>query len=62
MDELHRTELYIANGIIVSYFDAGKKPTVAELRANWNAPKYANVSDTELATIIANVGRYYRKQ
>lgn len=59
MGELHRTELYIANGIIVSYFDAGKKPTVGELRANWNAPKYANMSDTELTAIIANVSKYY---
>ena len=60
MNELHRTELYIANGVICAYFDASKKPTVSELRSNWNAPKYANVSDIELATIIANVNKYYR--
>ena len=59
MSELHRTELYIANSIIVDYFDRGKKPTVGELRANWNAPKYANVSDIELTAIIANVNKYY---
>jgi hypothetical protein len=60
MGELHQAELYIANGVICAYFDAGKKPTVGELRANWNAPKYANVSDGELATIIANANKYYR--
>lgn len=54
MNDLHRTKLYIANGIIMSYFDGGIKPTVDELRKNWNNHNYKNVTDAELQEIINN--------
>lgn len=59
MSELHQAELYIANSIIVNYFDGGIKPTVAELRANWNSHNYKNVTDAELQEIINKVERFY---
>lgn len=59
MCDLHKAELYIANGIIVSYFDGGIKPTVDELRKNWNSHSYKNVTDAELREIINKVERFY---
>ena len=57
--DIHNCATLIANDVICAYFDGGKKPTIKELRENWKSANYAELTDVELATIIANVNKYY---
>lgn len=63
MKELNRYNrdeaIWYAHKVICAYYDAGVKPTVDELRANWRANYYANESDEWLNGLIERIGKYY---
>lgn len=57
--DLRNTALYIVNGIICDYKDyKGIYPTIEIVRANFNFPKYAGITDGEILHIIEMVKRY----
>lgn len=59
-DDLHRTHLYIVNGIIVDALDYfGHMPTVEEVKTNWQFAYNClnDVSDDEIFDIMRKVAR-----
>lgn len=56
----HDEESWYAHKVVCAYYDAGVKPTVAELRANWRANYYANESDEWLGELIERIGKFYK--
>ena len=51
--------MYIANGVAVDYAESGEFPTVEDLRSNWNASKYAILTDEEIQHMLNLLKRYY---
>ena len=57
--DLRNTALYIVNGIICDYKDhKGIYPSIEIVRACFNFPKYADITDREIEHIITMVKRY----
>lgn len=60
MNDLHNCAMYCANGVICNYFDAGRRPTIQELRENWHAHTYKMITDEQLRNLIDRVERFYK--
>lgn len=48
------------NGVICNYFDAGRRPTIQELRENWHAHTYKMITNEQLRNLIDRVERFYK--
>ena len=59
MKDLKNCAMYIANGVAVDYAESGKFPTVEDLRSNWQAYKYAILTDEEIQHMLNLLKRYY---
>lgn len=59
MEYKHDEAVWYAHKVVCAYYDAGVKPTVANLRENWRANYYANKSDEWLNDLIEQIGRFY---
>ena len=60
MSDLHRTHLYLVNGIIVDLWDYdGVKPSVEQVKLNWRFGygQLDDVTDSEISEIISKVER-----
>lgn len=59
MNDTKNCAMYICNGIAVDYADSGKFPTVEDLRSNWNASKYAILTDEDIQHMLNLLQRDY---
>lgn len=60
MSDLHRTTLYVVNGIVCDHADYyGKYPDVFDVRCNWRMSREMNgdITDDEIRDIIRMVER-----
>lgn len=51
---------WIANSVVVDYFESGIIPSVTDLRTNWQSVGYEELTDLELKDIIDRVSKFYK--
>lgn len=60
--DLQNCAIYIINGIIVDYFDGGIRPTLQDIKANWQYLRMRGkntINDVIITEIINRVSKYY---
>ena len=60
--DLQNCATYIINGIVVDYFDDGKKPTLQDIKNNWQYLRMSGkntINDIIITEIINRVSKYY---
>lgn len=60
--DLQNCAIYIINGIIVDYFEGGKKPTLQDIKTNWQYIRLRGknaINDVIINEIINRVSKYY---
>lgn len=60
MNDKLNAQMYVCNGVAVAYADCGKFPTVEDLRNNWNAPKYKDLTDDSIEHMLNLLRKYYQ--
>ena len=58
--DLLRCIKWIANSVVVDYFESGIIPSVTDLRKNWQGVRYEELTDLELKDIIDRVSKFYK--
>lgn len=59
MNDTKNCAMYICNGVAVDCANSGEFPTVEDLRSNWQAYKYAILTDEEIKHMLNLLKRYY---
>lgn len=59
MSDKLNVQMYVCNDVAVAYADSGNFPTVDDLRLNWNASKYKDLTDNQIQHMLNLLKRYY---
>ena len=60
--DLQNCAIYIINGIVVDYFEGGVKPTLQDIKTNWQYTRLRGkntINDVIITEIINRVSKYY---